>query len=66
MHHGEKKKLVAEAALQCIKPGMSLGVGTGSTVNCLIDRLPEIREKKAAWMNWPCVAGIWPLLVACM
>jgi ribose 5-phosphate isomerase A len=45
MHQGEKKRLAAEAALQCIKPGIALGVGTGSTVNYLIDLLPEVREK---------------------
>lgn len=44
MHHGEKKRRAAEAALQCIKPGTALGVGTGSTVNYLIDLLPEVRE----------------------
>lgn len=45
MHQGEKKRLAAEAALQCIKPGTALGVGTGSTVNYLIDLLPQVREK---------------------
>ncbi len=45
MHHGEKKRAAAEAALQCIKPGTILGVGTGSTVNHLIDVLPDIRNQ---------------------
>ncbi len=45
MHHGEKKRLVAEAALQCVKPGAILGVGTGSTVNYFIDLLPDIRDR---------------------
>jgi ribose 5-phosphate isomerase A len=44
MHHGEKKRAAAQAALQCVKPGTILGVGTGSTVNYLIDELPEIRN----------------------
>ncbi|MDH3509555.1 MAG: ribose-5-phosphate isomerase RpiA [Gammaproteobacteria bacterium] len=45
MHHGEKKRLAAEAALQCVKTGSILGVGTGSTVNYFIDLLPEIRAQ---------------------
>jgi len=44
MHHGEKKRMAAHAALQCIKPGTRLGVGTGTTVNELIDELPSIRD----------------------
>jgi ribose 5-phosphate isomerase A len=45
MHHGEKKRLAAQAALQCIKPGTILGVGTGSTVNYFIDELPAYRDQ---------------------
>ncbi len=45
MHHGDKKRLAAQAALQCIKPGVVLGVGTGSTVNLLIDELPTVRDQ---------------------
>ena len=41
----EKKRKAAEAALAFIEPGTKLGVGTGSTVNCLIDLLPGIRSK---------------------
>jgi ribose 5-phosphate isomerase A len=41
----EKKRKAAEAALTFIEPGMTLGVGTGSTVNCLIDLLPGIRDR---------------------
>ena len=41
----EKKRAVARAALEFIQPGTTLGVGTGSTVNCLIDVLPEVRER---------------------
>ena len=36
----EKKRLVAQAALSYLKEGMSLGVGTGSTVDFFIDALP--------------------------
>src|SRR5882762_10441018 len=35
----EKKQLVATAALEYLRDGMLLGVGTGSTVNALIDQL---------------------------
>jgi ribose 5-phosphate isomerase A len=45
MHHAEKKRQAAKAALQCIKPGMILGMGTGSTVNELIKELPAVRDQ---------------------
>ena len=35
----EKKQRVASAALEYLRDGMLLGVGTGSTVNALIDQL---------------------------
>ena len=41
----EKKRAVARAALEFIQPGTTLGVGTGSTVNCLIEMLPEVRDR---------------------
>ncbi len=41
----EKKRKAAEAALAFIEPGTALGVGTGSTVNCLIDLLPSVRDR---------------------
>jgi len=40
----EKKRAAARAAMEFIQPGSVLGVGTGSTVNCLIEILPEIRD----------------------
>jgi ribose 5-phosphate isomerase A len=40
-----KKRKAAEAALAFIEPGTALGVGTGSTVNCLIDLLPSVRDR---------------------
>lgn len=41
----EKKRKAAEAALEFVQPGVTLGVGTGSTVNCLIELLPGIRDR---------------------
>ncbi len=41
----EKKRLAAQAALEFIVPGTRLGVGTGSTVNCLIEALPDIKDR---------------------
>lgn len=38
-----QKQAAAKAALRYIEDGMILGVGTGSTVNCLIELLPSVR-----------------------
>lgn len=40
-----QKSNAARAALEFIAPGTVLGVGTGSTVNFLIDMLPDIRDR---------------------
>ncbi|MBT8107389.1 MAG: ribose-5-phosphate isomerase RpiA, partial [Gammaproteobacteria bacterium] len=44
MNATEKKRAAARAALEFIEPGVTLGVGTGSTVNCLIEMLAEVRD----------------------
>ena len=41
----DKKRNAAKAALEFIEPGMTLGVGTGSTVNLLIEMLPAVRDR---------------------
>jgi len=41
----EKKQQVAIAALNLLRDGMVLGVGTGSTVNALIDLLPAWKTR---------------------
>ena len=41
----EKKRQAAKASLEFIEPGMTVGIGTGSTVNELIELLPSIRNK---------------------
>jgi ribose 5-phosphate isomerase A len=41
-----KKQMVAQAALQEISPQQVLGIGTGSTVDCLIALLPTIQCPK--------------------
>ena len=38
-----QKQAAAKAALRYIEDNMILGVGTGSTVNCLIELLPQLR-----------------------
>ncbi|WP_395143786.1 ribose-5-phosphate isomerase RpiA [Moraxella atlantae] len=43
----QQKQAAAQAALAYIETGMILGVGTGSTVNCLIDLLPQVQLKGA-------------------
>ena len=45
MDASDKKRSAAKAAMEFIEPGTTLGVGTGSTVNYLIEMLPEIRDK---------------------
>ena len=45
MDASNKKRNAAKAAMEFIEPGTTLGVGTGSTVNLLIEMLPEIRDK---------------------
>lgn len=39
------KKLAAQAALDYIEPGMVLGVGSGSTVDCFIEALKPVKNK---------------------
>jgi ribose 5-phosphate isomerase A len=45
MNATDKKRSVAKAALEFIEPGALLGVGTGSTVNYLIEMLPGVRDR---------------------
>ena len=45
MNASDKKRNAAAAALEFIEPGIALGVGTGSTVNHLIELLPSIRDR---------------------
>lgn len=45
MKQDEKKRNAAEASLEYIKDGCILGIGTGSTVNFLIEMLPSVRQK---------------------
>ncbi|HEY9065751.1 MAG TPA: ribose-5-phosphate isomerase RpiA [Burkholderiaceae bacterium] len=44
MNQDELKALVGRAALEYVVPGSIVGVGTGSTVNCFIDALAEIKS----------------------
>jgi ribose 5-phosphate isomerase A len=43
MNQDDMKKAVAAAAIEYIKPGMIVGVGTGSTANYFIDELARIK-----------------------
>ena len=45
MNASDKKRNAAEAALEFVQPGTALGVGTGSTVNYLIELLPSVRDR---------------------
>ena len=45
MDQDAKKLIAAKASLQYIQSGTVLGVGTGSTVNHLIDLLPGVSDK---------------------
>ena len=48
MKQNEQKRKAAEAALGYIKDGITLGVGTGSTVDCFIDLLPQHAHRLTA------------------
>ncbi|MBF2761687.1 MAG: ribose-5-phosphate isomerase RpiA [Ectothiorhodospiraceae bacterium AqS1] len=45
MNREEKKRAVAQAALEFVIPGEPVGVGTGSTANAFIDALGGIRGR---------------------
>jgi ribose 5-phosphate isomerase A len=45
MTSADNKRSAAEASLEFIEPGTILGVGTGSTVNFLIDMLPGVQDR---------------------
>ncbi|RYG29998.1 MAG: ribose 5-phosphate isomerase A, partial [Burkholderiales bacterium] len=45
MTQDELKALVGQAALQFVKPGDIVGVGTGSTVNKFIEALASIKDQ---------------------
>jgi len=45
MDQDAKKLIAAKASLQYIQNGTILGVGTGSTVNHLIELLPDVRDR---------------------
>lgn len=45
MTSSDNKRNAAEASLEFIEPGVILGVGTGSTVNFLIDMLPDVKDR---------------------
>jgi len=45
MTQDEKKRHAAEAALDYVKPEMTIGVGTGSTVDYFIECLARVRHK---------------------
>ena len=45
MDQSEKKLIAAKASLEYIQDGMVVGIGTGSTVNHLIDLLPSLRDR---------------------
>lgn len=45
MNADEMKKAAAEAALEYVKPGMIVGVGTGSTANHFIDALARVKGR---------------------
>ena len=45
MSQDEKKRAVAEAALEFVVPGELVGVGTGSTANAFVDALAAVRGR---------------------
>ena len=45
MDQNTKKQRVAEAVLDYIDNGESLGIGSGSTINILIENLSKVKNK---------------------
>jgi ribose 5-phosphate isomerase A len=45
MDQEQKKRAVAEAALEYVEPGTVIGIGTGSTANHFIDALARIKNR---------------------
>ena len=45
MDAAEKKRNAAKASLEFIEPGAVVGIGTGSTVNELIELLPTVKDR---------------------
>lgn len=45
MNASDNKRNAAKASLEFIEPGTVLGIGTGSTVNHLIEMLPTVRDR---------------------
>ena len=55
MNQDEKKRKVAEASLEYIESGQVIGIGTGSTVNCLIDLMEKIKSKIVKKYDIKCI-----------
>ena len=53
MDQNTKKQRVAEAVLDYIDNGESLGIGSGSTVNILIENLSKVKIKFVTWSLAP-------------
>ena len=51
MDQNELKRLVGKAALNYVKDGDVLGVGTGSTVDCFIDALAQSDIRPSACVS---------------
>ena len=51
MNSDDRKRAAAIAALEYIEDGMTLGVGTGSTVEHFIDALPEHAQRVSAFVS---------------
>lgn len=51
MSQDELKTLVGQAALQYVRPGEVVGVGTGSTVNKFIDALASMKDQIAGTVS---------------
>ena len=45
MNQDEKKIKVAEAALEYIESGQVIGIGSGTTVHALIDKIDKVKNK---------------------
>jgi len=69
MTRDDMKRAAAAAAIEYVQPGMTIGVGTGSTADwfvTLLSELPVARRPAAAVASSVTVENAWPEATVCV